>query len=296
MKLTIDRITKNFGSKKALNEITLEFTTGVYGILGANGSGKTTFMRILASVMKPSSGKIFVDGQNVEKMDHRYRDLIGYLPQHVALYKDFSAEKFLKYIAALKGLSKEDAQVKVKEVLELVGLSEHRKEKTGKFSGGMKQRVGIAQALLNDPKILIVDEPTAGLDPKERIRFRNLLSQISTNRIVLLSTHIVSDIEFIAKEVLVLKGGQLIQKETPEKLLKGIEDKVWSVTVGDSEIGDFQSKYKVGNINRVQDQFQLRIISESKPHEIAKKEIPNLEDLYLYYFDEESAVGKEVTA
>ncbi|MCH1627044.1 ABC transporter ATP-binding protein [Ferdinandcohnia quinoae] len=287
MNLTIDKVTKTFGTKKALKEIKLEITTGVYGILGANGSGKTTLMRILASVMRPSSGHVYLNGKDIVKMDHRYRELIGYLPQHVGLYKSFSAEKFLAYIASLKGLSKAETKRKVAEVLELVGLAEHRKEKVGKFSGGMKRRVGIAQALLNDPKILIVDEPTAGLDPKERIRFRNLLSKISTNRIVLLSTHIVSDIEFIAKEVLILKDGQLIKKETPQELLAGIEDKVWEVTVAEKEVSHYQSMYKVSNITRNQDKFQLRILSDSKPHQYAKNEIPNLEDLYLYYFDEE---------
>lgn len=285
MNLTIDKVSKTFGNKKALDEISLEFTTGVYGILGANGSGKTTLMRILASVMKPSSGKIYVNGQDIVRMDHQYREIIGYLPQHVGLYNNFSAEKFLKYLATLKGLSKEESQEKVNEVLALVGLTDERKGKVGKLSGGMKRRIGIAQALLNDPKILIVDEPTAGLDPKERIRFRNLLSKISTNRIVLLSTHIVSDIEFIAKEILVLKQGQLIEKETPQKLLKGIEDKVWTVRVDEAEIVHFQSKCKVGNISRVGDQFQLRILSDSKPHPHAIIEVPNLEDLYLYYFD-----------
>lgn len=290
MILTINQISKNFGDKIALHEIDLEFTAGVYGILGANGSGKTTLMRILASVMKPSTGNVLLDGQDVTMMDHQYRELIGYLPQHVGLYKNFSAEKFLKYIASLKGLSKMGTEEKVNEVLDLVGLFEHRKENVGKFSGGMKRRVGIAQALLNDPKILIVDEPTAGLDPKERIRFRNLLSKISTNRIVLLSTHIVSDIEFIAKEVLILKEGRLIKKETPQKLLKGLDAKVWMITVDEAEISSFQSKFKVGNITRLQDQFQLRILSDSKPHIDAKNGIPNLEDLYLYYFDEEVAV------
>jgi ABC-2 type transport system ATP-binding protein len=287
MNLTIENVTKNFGDKKVLHEINLEFSTGVYGILGANGSGKTTLMRILASVMKPSSGKIYFNGQDIEVMNHAYRDVIGYLPQHVGLYKSFTTEKFLMYIASLKGLKKEEAKEKVNEAIELVGLSEHRNEKVGKFSGGMKQRVGIAQALLNDPKVLIVDEPTAGLDPKERIRFRNLLSKISTNRTVLLSTHIVSDIEFIAREVLILKSGKLIKKETPQDLLHGINDKVWTVVVDESDIPYFQARYKVGNIGRAHEKFQLRILSNSKPHQNAQNAIPNLEDLYLYYFDEE---------
>lgn len=291
MNLTIDGVSKIFkerqSEKKALDDLNLEFTTGVYGILGANGSGKTTLMRIIASVMKPTEGTILLNGRDIGRMDHEYRDLIGYLPQHVGLYKNFSAEKLLHYIAALKGLSKQDAKEKVDETLALVGLYQDRKKKMGKFSGGMKRRIGIAQALLNDPKILIVDEPTAGLDPKERIRFRNLLSKISANRIVLLSTHIVSDIEFIAKEVLILKEGKLIQKESPNYLLAGIAEKVWSLTAKEEELERFQAGYKVGNISRIQDGFQLRIISEGKPHHDAISEEPNLEDLYLYYFDEE---------
>ncbi|MFE1245153.1 ABC transporter ATP-binding protein [Fictibacillus sp. NPDC058756] len=287
MKLTIENITKTFKDKSALNDINLELTTGVYGILGANGSGKTTLMRILASVMKPSSGRVLLNGQDIADMNERYRELIGYLPQHVGYYKNFTAEKFLKYIAALKGLPKDETNEKVEEVLELVGLSDHHRKKIGGFSGGMKRRIGIAQALLNDPQILIVDEPTAGLDPKERIRFRNLLSKISTNRIVLLSTHIVSDIEFIAKEVLILKEGQLVKKETPQSLLKGIEDKVWTLVTNENEIPRYQSEYKVGNIARFEDQFQLRILSDEQPEPNAENDIPNLEDLYLYYFDEE---------
>lgn len=291
MNLTIDNVSKIFKDnktkKRALDHINLELTTGVYGILGANGSGKTTLMRILASVMKPSEGNVYLDGISIAVMNHKYRDLIGYLPQHVGLYKGFSAEKFLKYIASLKGLSKEETNEKVEEVLALVGLSDYRNKKVGKFSGGMQRRIGIAQALLNDPKILIVDEPTAGLDRKERIRFRNLLSKISTNRIVLLSTHIVSDIEFIAKEVLILKEGQLIKKDNPQQLLKGIEHKVWSVVVKEEDIVNLQAHYKIGNITRIQEEFQIRILSDTKPHANAKKEVPNLEDLYLYYFDEE---------
>jgi ABC-2 type transport system ATP-binding protein len=206
------------------------------------------------------------------------------------LYKNFSAEKLLHYIAALKGLSKQEANEKVEETLELVGLLRYRKKKVGKFSGGMKRRIGIAQALLNDPKILIVDEPTAGLDPKERIRFRNLLSKISANRIVLLSTHIVSDIEFIAKEVLILKEGRLLKKESPNHLLAGLDQKVWSLTSKEEELETYQTGYKVGNISRIQDGYQLRMISEEKPHQQAVSVEPNLEDLYLYYFDEEEGM------
>ncbi|RIW28699.1 ABC transporter ATP-binding protein [Bacillus salacetis] len=294
MNLTIEGISKTFkerhGEIKALDNLYLEFTNGVYGILGANGSGKTTLMRILATVMKPTAGAVYLNGRDIAQMDAEYRDLIGYLPQQVGLYKNFSAEKLLHYIAALKGLTKQEAKDKVEETLELVGLHKDRKKKVGKFSGGMKRRIGIAQALLNDPKILIVDEPTAGLDPKERIRFRNLLSKISANRIVLLSTHIVSDIEFIAKEVLILKDGKLVKKESPSHLLKGLEQKVWSLTVKGEELETYQSGYKVGNISRLQEGYHLRMISEEKPHLKAESVEPNLEDLYLYYFDEEEGM------
>ncbi|MEI5906851.1 ABC transporter ATP-binding protein [Bacillus spongiae] len=289
MKLTIENITKQFGDKLAVNNVSFELTEGVYGFLGANGAGKTTLMRMLVTLIKPTSGRILLDGKDIEVLDEQYRDVLGYLPQYIGLYKNFTAEKYLMYVASLKGIDKKTAESKVDELLETVNLTEHRKQKVGKFSGGMKQRLGIAQALLNDPKVLIVDEPTAGLDPKERIRFRNLLSSISKDRIVLLSTHIVSDIEFIAKEILVLKAGELIHKENPDNLLEQIKGYVWTVNVSENEVQAFQSKYKVGNIIRQQHEIGLRIISESKPDERAIEATPNLEDLYLYYFDQEVA-------
>lgn len=195
------------------------------------------------------------------------------------------------YMASLKGLEKDIAKRKVTELLELVGLGDHRKEKVGKFSGGMKQRVGIAQALLNDPKILIVDEPTAGLDPKERVRFRKLMSTIAVDRIVLLSTHIVSDIEFIAKEIIIMKQGQLLQKKDPQDLLRLLDGKVWLTTASESELADYQDQNLVGNIVRREHGIELRIVSDSKPSKTARQETPNLEDLYLYYFDEEANDG-----
>ncbi|MBS4175224.1 ABC transporter ATP-binding protein [Bacillus sp. FJAT-49736] len=287
MKLTIHNLSKVFGEKIAVNQINTELTPGVYGILGANGCGKTTLMRMLAGILRPSSGEILFNGTNIQVLDERYRDILGYHPQHIGYYQNISAEKLLLYIAALKGLEKTQAKKKVEELLGLVNLLEHRNVKVGKFSGGMKQRVGIAQALLNDPKVLIVDEPTAGLDPKERIRFRNLLSQIAYDRIVLLSTHIVSDIEYIAKEVLILKNGELIQKSTPQMLLAGLRGKVWNVQSEESKVLHFQEHYKVGNMVKNMDGVSLRIISDEKPSANATKEVPNLEDLYLYYFDEE---------
>jgi ABC-2 type transport system ATP-binding protein len=287
MKLKIENVSKVFGEKRAVDGVNLELTNGVYGFLGANGSGKTTLMRMLAAVSRPTSGTITLNGEEIGKMGDRYRDLLGYLPQHIGYYKHFTVEKFLYYIASLKGLEKNTAKEKVAELLETVNLTEKRKTKMGKLSGGMKQRVGIAQALLNDPKILIVDEPTAGLDPKERIRFRNLLAAIAKDRIVLLSTHIVSDIEYIAKEILIMKDGRLIEKDTPQNLIRHIQKKVWTVTAREAEIPSYQASYKVGNISRQQEGIELRIISEEKPAANAVNVPVNLEDLYLYYFDEE---------
>ncbi|MDP5274137.1 ABC transporter ATP-binding protein [Chengkuizengella axinellae] len=287
MKLSVENVSKQFKDKLAVNNVSFDLTEGVYGFLGANGAGKTTLMRMLVTLLKPSSGRILFEGKDIDVLDDKYRDVIGYLPQYIGLYKNFTAEKYLMYIASLKGIEKEQAKKKVDELLEVVNLSEHSKRKVGKYSGGMKQRIGIAQALLNDPKVLIVDEPTSGLDPKERIRFRNLLSSISKDRIVLLSTHIVSDIEFIAKEIIVLKSGQLIHKNSPEILLEHIKDKVWTVTVNENEVPNFQSVYKVGNIVRQNDGVGLRIIAEEKPDARALQAAPNLEDLYLYYFDQE---------
>nr|WP_214483144.1 ABC transporter ATP-binding protein [Bacillus sp. SM2101] len=289
MNLTIENVTKQFGDKLAVNDVSFELTAGVYGFLGANGAGKTTLMRMLVTLIKPTAGRILFDGKDVEVLGDEYRDVLGYLPQYIGLYKNFSAEKYLMYISALKGIKQQAAKKKIDELLEVVNLTEHRKRKIGKFSGGMKQRLGIAQALLNDPKVLVVDEPTAGLDPKERIRFRNLLSTISKDRIVLLSTHIVSDIEFIAKEIIVFKAGQLIQKDKPEELLQKIRGFIWTVNVSEEEVQAFQENYKVSNIIRNQNEVGLRVISESKPDERAFEASPNLEDLYLYYFDEEVA-------
>ncbi|MCA0987516.1 ABC transporter ATP-binding protein [Guptibacillus algicola] len=287
MKLTIEKVTKSYGEKVAVNDLSFELTEGVYGFLGSNGSGKTTLMRILASVSKPTSGRVLFDGEDIRTLDEKYRDMLGYSPQHIGYYKNFTVQKFMLYIASLKGIERQQAKQKVDELLELVNLTENNKVKMSKLSGGMKQRVGIAQALLNDPQILIVDEPTAGLDPKERVRFRNLLSKISANRIVLLSTHIVSDIEFIAKEVMILKEGVLIQKESPKKLLEGIRNKVWTATVNEEEVADLQAHFRCGNIAHNDERFDIRLLSETKPHSNAVQTKPNLEDLYLYYFEED---------
>lgn len=231
MKLKIDNLTKKYSDKVAVKDFSIEMTEGVYGLLGPNGAGKTTLMRMISDVLNPTCGQILVNNVDKNDLGEEYRDLLGYLPQDMGYYKNFTAERFLKYVAALKGLNKKMSKERIEELLEVVGLSEYKNKKVGKFSGGMRQRVGIAQALLNNPKILVLDEPTAGLDPKERIRFRNLISDISKDRIIILSTHIVGDIEYIAKQVILIKEGQLIKSSTGDKLLKEMEGKAWKVEV-----------------------------------------------------------------
>lgn len=287
LKLVIDNLSKQYKDKIAVNQFSAELSVGVYALLGPNGSGKTTLMRMLAGILKPTLGRVLLNGQDIAVMDESYRELLGYLPQEYGMYHNFTAERFLMYFASLKGLDKKQSIKKVSEVLELVNLTQDRKRKTGKFSGGMKRRLGIAQALLNDPEILIVDEPTAGLDPQERIRFRNLLSEISADRIVFLSTHIVSDIEYIAKEILLMKQGELIQQNTLAGLLEQVKGKVWGATITQDELSMVQNKFKVGNMQRTQTGIDLRIVSDEQPLTGAVQIPTKLEDVYLYFFDQE---------
>ncbi|NBI07420.1 ABC transporter ATP-binding protein [Senegalia massiliensis] len=286
MKLIIDNITMKYKDKIAVENFTVKLDKGVYGFLGPNGSGKTTLMRVLADLLRPTKGRILLNDRDISTMGDDYRDILGYLPQSFGFYKSFTAHKFMMYIAALKGIDQSKALKKVDELLELVNLKEHCKRKIGKFSGGMKQRIGIAQALINDPKILILDEPTAGLDPKERIRFRNLISEISKDRIVLLSTHIVSDIEYIAKEVILIKEGKLLGIDSPDNILENMKGKVWKGTTTEERFRNIKNDYKISNVVR-KNGVQLRIISDKKPFLKAIEAEPRLEDMYLYYFDKE---------
>lgn len=290
MELIIDRLTKQYKNKIAVDRISLTLNNGVYGLLGANGSGKTTLMRMLCGVLKPTSGEVKFN--DIDVSEEEYRDSLGYLPQDFGYYPEFTAYDFLLYMASLKGLAKQQAKEKAKELLELVALSDVAKKKIKTFSGGMKQRLGIAQAILNNPKILILDEPTAGLDPKERVRFRNLISQLGTDRIILLSTHIVSDIENIAGTILIMKEGQIVHKGSLEEIIKVIDDKVFECTVDTETAERLISIYPVINFRQENNKIFLRIVCDESPCENAVSVMATLEDLYLYYFKEAGANAK----
>ena len=286
MKLSISNLTKQYGTFTALNDFFCEFTPGVYGLLGPNGAGKSTLMNIITGNLKPTSGSIRFDGQNTLEMGAEFRRLLGFMPQQQGLYPNFTLERFLYYMAALKGISKQDARADIERLIGLVNLGDARTKRLGGFSGGMKQRALIAQAMLGDPKIIILDEPTAGLDPKERIRIRNLVAEIAFNKIVIIATHVVSDIEFIAKEVLLLKQGELIGKGKPHELCETIEGKVFEITASENKLSEISDKYKVGNISKDEHNIYVRVISETEPNGYTYTAVkPELEDLYLYYFD-----------
>ena len=286
MDLRIFNLTKDFDGFKAVNNFSFSMDRGVYGLLGVNGAGKTTLMRMLTTLMKPTAGQITWDGEDIFAMDGKYRTLIGYLPQDFGYYPDFSVYDYLMYIAALKGIRPAVAKQRVKEMLKQVGLLKARNKKMKTLSGGMKRRAGIAQAMLNDPRILILDEPTAGLDPSERIRFRNLISELSEDRIVLLSTHIVSDIEYIANEILLMKDGQLVTSGTSENIIDSMPESVWICRVSKASIDVCLKRFKVSNVKNVPGGAELRIISRNQPTENAIQVDATLEDVFLYYFGE----------
>ncbi|MEQ9764731.1 ABC transporter ATP-binding protein [Streptococcus jiangjianxini] len=285
MKLELKNINKSYGDKKVLEDISVEFTEGVYGLLGPNGAGKTTLLNIICHLLKPSKGEIFFNGKPQSQDYYQY---LGFLPQHFSYYPSFSGLDFLLYLADLKGMKKGEAKKESEKLLDLVGLSDVKKKRIASYSGGMKQRLGIAQSLLNHPKILILDEPTVGLDPKERIRFRNLISELSSNRIVILSTHIVSDLEAIAKEILILKDKKIREKGSSNQLLSLIEGKSWEVLVSEQERSQFMQHFVVVNERLLSEGVLLRIVSDQRPSTTAQAVASSLEDLYLYYFREEA--------
>ena len=286
MALILDGLTKTFSSFPAVNNLSYTMDTGVYGLLGVNGAGKTTLMRMLCTLLTPTSGTITWDGQDIFSLGSAYRNLLGYLPQDFGYYPDFSVQDYLLYIASIKGLRPATARQRMQNLLEQVGLTQVRRQKMKKLSGGMKRRAGIAQAMLNDPKILILDEPTAGLDPKERIRFRNLISELAENRLVLLSTHIVSDVEYIADQILLMKDGSLVHHGTSQQLLAAAPTQVWTCTVPRAQADQLLHQYPVVNLKTLPQGVQLRVLSQTPPTPEAHPAEMTLEDLYLHYVGE----------
>ena len=292
MELQLENLKKQYETKCAANNVSVKLEPGVYGLLGANGAGKTTLMRMICGVNKPTSGTISLDGKSIEELGEQYYTHLGYMPQDFGFYPDFTAREFMMYMAAVKGLDKEKAVKRTEELLNMVNLKDVANKKIKTYSGGMKQRLGIAQAELNNPSILILDEPTAGLDPKERVRFRNLISDFAKEKIVILSTHIVSDVSYIADTILMMKNGEIILQEPMVTVTDSIKGKVWELLVDERDANEYSRKFSVVNLHHEGNKVRLRVIDENKPTNDAIIVEPSLEDLFLYHFEEETQEEK----
>lgn len=290
MEITINKLSRSYGTLKALNEFTVTLTPGIYGLLGPNGAGKSTLMNIMTQNLKADSGDILVDGVSMSQLGSGYRELIGYTPQQQGMYKNMTVTRFMWYMAALKGMQKNDAQTQIPAALAKVNLSDVAYKKIGSLSGGMKQRLLIAQAILGDPRLLILDEPTAGLDPKERIRIRNTISEISIDKIVIIATHVVTDIEFISKKVILLKKGNMIAFGTPDELTGQLDGKIHEIITDDEKlISQVMKEYKVSNISRYNGKVYLRVLAdEVLPQYTSRTVNPTLEDVYLSCFGDDA--------
>ena len=286
MKLVIRGLNKNYGAKVALQDFHAVFENGIYGILGPNGAGKSTLMNILTDNLLRDSGRILCNETEITKMKAQYRKIMGYMPQQQQLYDSFTVNHFISYMGTLRGMDKKEIRRRMEELLPLLNLSEVRRKKIKELSGGMKQRVLLVQALLDDPQILILDEPTAGLDPKERIRIRNLISDLSGDKIVLIATHVVSDIEFISKEILLMKNGKVVDKDCPEALQKKIAGKVFEIRISQDELNQVKQEFEISNLFRTDGEIVVRVISEQHPEKYRWTEVsPTLEDVYRYEFE-----------
>lgn len=298
MLLSFDNIKKSYGSNLALNQFSATLHPGIYALLGPNGSGKSTLMNIITDNLKADSGEISYTNnsgntENILHMGVRFREKLGFMPQYPGLYPNFTVERFMWYMAALKDIKKEEAKKQIPEILAAVELDDVPKRKIGALSGGMKQRLTLAQAVLGDPEILILDEPTAGLDPKQRIAIRNYISKIAFNKIVLIATHVVPDIEFIARDIIMLKKGVIVDNAPPHELTKKIEGKVWNLLCAESDVQQMQDKFRVTNIARDEDtgEVLLRVLADEQPTDRSKTVAPTLEDYYLYVFGETSSTS-----
>lgn len=287
MYLELKGITKKYAGKKVVDDLNIEFNKGIYGILGPNGAGKTTLMNMITTLIYPNSGSITLNGKSIYKKEDSYRNIIGYMPQDIGVYPNFTARKQLEYVACLKGLNNKEADKRIQKIAYDVNLADELDKKCGKYSGGMRRRLGLACALLNDPKILILDEPTAGLDPLERIRFRNMISAFSKNMIVIISTHIVTDIENISDYVLMIKKGKLLEHSTPLKLLEGLDGKIWTLNTSVENFYLYEDNKKVTQVKNNGNDIHIRFISDSIPFPECKQATPEMEDMYMYYFKED---------
>ena len=294
MELQLQNLRKQYGTKCAVNCVNASLVPGVYGLLGANGAGKTTLMRMISGVLKPTSGNISLDGKTIDELGEQYYTHLGYMPQYSGFYPDFTAREFMLYMAAVKGIDKRKARARTEKLLRMVNLSDVADKKIKSYSGGMKQRLGIASAELNSPSILILDEPTAGLDPKERVRFRNIISDFAKEKIVILSTHIVSDVSYIADTILMMKQGNILLQEPMTSVTDSIMGKVWEILVDERTAAEYSRRFSVVNLRHENDMVRLRMIEESAPGPDAQMVEPSLEDLFLYHFGEETAKQDEM--
>lgn len=289
MELKINRLTKQYKDKLAVDNVSLKLTPGIWGLLGANGAGKTTMMRMVAGILKPTSGGVFYDGLSIDDLGESYRDIFGYLPQTFGFYPEFTVKSYLEYMSALKGIGKRDASLTIERLLQMLALSEVKNKKIRRLSGGMQRRVGIAQALLNDPEILILDEPTSGLDPGERVRFRNILAEFAKERIILISTHIVSDVENIATRNAVMKDGRIIAAGSTDALVAVMKGRVWRTEVSESDLFKCERLVRIANIRSESGgRVSLRYLAENPVLPGSAPKTPRLEDLYLWLFPEDS--------
>ena len=289
--LVLQDIGKEYGDFTALRKINLHFENGIYGLLAPNGAGKTTLIKMLVTLIQPTSGHILYNGQPILSLGENYRELIGYLPQQFGYYKQYSPKQYLTYLAALKGMEKGEVEKRIDNVLELVALSEVKNKKMRKFSGGMIQRVGIAQALLSDPKIVVLDEPTAGLDPKERARFRHLLSELARDRVIIISTHIVSDIESVANKIIMIKNKELLHSDSVSTICSTLQGKVFETVLAYEELAVFRQKYLTLEEKQENGKMVVRFMAEQKIDEAWQPVIPHLEDVFLVEYANESTSG-----
>ncbi|MDO4538531.1 MAG: ABC transporter ATP-binding protein [Coriobacteriales bacterium] len=293
MELTLDRLTKQFGARIAVDRVSATLTSGVTGLLGANGAGKTTLMRMICDVLRPTGGQILLDGRDAIDMGDEYRGLLGYLPQDFGCYPNFTALDFMRYMATLKGFGKREGRERSMRLLEEVGLADDARRKVKTYSGGMRQRLGIAQAMINDPQILVLDEPTAGLDPKERVRFRNLIASFAQDKIVILSTHIVSDVEFIANRILVMRQGSFLMDGSLGQLVAQAAGKVWECHTDARRAEAMAEDMPATSVRYSSDGHAVvRVVADERPMEGAVVVSPTLEDLYLLVFSDATTVGR----